>query len=138
MNTLLKEMPKSILADIAGDLIRDNGDKIVKSWDVENVTYFEVESKNSYGNPVYSIELEDMAYFIEFKKESITVDTLDDLGEYDVTLNVSTYDKNFKMKDFDSKVLKTYKRKSSAMKFGESLASENNYGFSGFVEHASR
>ena len=84
------------------------------------------------------IKLEDMPYWTEFKEVSVTVDELDESGEYDITLNVSTYDKDLKVKDFEYEIIKSYKRKGSAMKFAEQLALDNNYGFSGFVEHYSR
>ena len=138
MNKQLAEMPKSILADIAADFIRDNGHQIVKSWDAEEITYFELQSTNGWGNQVLGIKLEDMPYWTEFKEVSVTVDELDESGEYDITLNVSTYDKDLKLKDFEYDIIKSYKRKGSAMKFAEQLALDNNYGFSGFVEHSSR
>ena len=136
MNKNLVNMPSSILADIAADLIRDNDNNILKHWDVDGRSYFELESKDNWGNKVLSIKLDDMPYFIEFEEVSITVDTLDDNGIYEITMNKTTYDKNLKVKDFDYEVLKEYKQKGRAIKNAQTFALENNFGYSGYVEHS--
>ena len=106
--------------------------------DEDNNAYYEVKGSGNWANPIYKIDLDRMENFNRVRFESKTVfiqvdDDDDENPRYLVQISTRTFDENLEALDYDYKVLKTYKRESSAMKFGKKFAEDEKASFDGLV-----
>lgn len=106
--------------------------------DEDNNAYYEVKGNGNWANPIYKIDLDRMENFNRVRFESKTVfiqvdDDDEDNLRYLVQISTRTFNEKLELLDYDYKVLKTYKRESTAMNFGKKVAGDETASFDGLV-----
>jgi hypothetical protein len=106
--------------------MENNGIMGVQFMEFKNgVATFEAFGRNSDEYVNYTVDIDaiiEEEADIEIVRENILVEEYD--GEFDVTINITTYDENMKQIAFHDELVKTYKREASAIKKAKTLCKE--------------